>query len=214
MAVRLAPSDARAWSYLGYGFAKRGEVVEAAAAFRRAGQDALAVELEQAAKTQRPTQPRRRRAAGGPSPAAAPADLRRGGDLGRAALSRPVALAPPLPPLTGEPTSIGRRRRPTQPPLAAPPSDGPDAAAEPLRRPEAEPAPLLAYVRGRLGRRCRRRRRAGALRLVVADEVYVRADAALAGTGRAAVGARHAARPGAADGRRRWAPRPRSRSSG
>ncbi|MFL5305192.1 MAG: tetratricopeptide repeat protein [Polyangia bacterium] len=187
MAVRLAPGDSRAWSYLGYGFAKRGEVVEAAAAFRRAGQDALAVELEQAAKTQRPAQrttqhpPTTR--GGGTLAAGVASDLGRGGDLGRGALSRPVALAPPLPPLTGEPTSIGRRRRPTQPPFPPPPADGPDAAVEPLRRPDAEPAPLLAYVRGRLGQGLPPPAPRGALRLVVADEVYVRADATLAGTG-------------------------------
>jgi uncharacterized protein (AIM24 family) len=172
MAVRLAPSDARAWSYLGYAFAKRGEVVEAAAAFRRAGQDALALELEQAATTQRPVVIR-----GGGTMAGAGA-----GDFGRAGLSRPVALAPPLPPLSGEPTSIGRRRRATQPPLAAP-SDGGEGVAEPLRRPEAEPAPLLAYVRARLGQAVPPPAPRGALRLVVGDEVYVRADAALAGIG-------------------------------
>ena len=44
-AARLAPGDAQAWSYLGYAYAKKGEPVPAAAAFRRAGQDALAVEL-------------------------------------------------------------------------------------------------------------------------------------------------------------------------
>ena len=57
MAVRLAPGDDRAWSYLGYAYAKKGEVVEAAAAFRRAGQDALALELEHAATVRRPPTP-------------------------------------------------------------------------------------------------------------------------------------------------------------
>ncbi|HVT09141.1 MAG TPA: tetratricopeptide repeat protein [Polyangia bacterium] len=179
MAVRLAPGDSRAWSYLGYGFAKRGEVVEAAAAFRRAGQDALAQELEQAAKAQRPGPAR----AGGTVTGGADVDFGRGGDLGRAGQSRPVALAPPLPPLTGEPTSIGRRRRATQPPLPGPPTDGPDAAVEPPRRFEAEPAPLLTYVRGRLGQALPPPLPRGALRLVVGDEVYVRSDAVLAGTG-------------------------------
>ena len=59
MAVRIAPGDTRAWSYLGYAYAKKGEVVAAAAAFRRAGQDALANELDQAAKVQRPPTPSR-----------------------------------------------------------------------------------------------------------------------------------------------------------
>src|SRR6476659_5717261 len=57
MAVRLTPDDERAWSYLGYAYAKKGEVVEAAAAFRRAGQDALALELEHAATVRRPPTP-------------------------------------------------------------------------------------------------------------------------------------------------------------
>ena len=59
MAVRLTPGDERAWSYLGYAYAKKGEVVEAAAAFRRAGQDALALELEHAATVRRPPTPLR-----------------------------------------------------------------------------------------------------------------------------------------------------------
>ncbi len=57
MAVRLSPGDERAWSYLGYAYAKKGEVVEAAAAFRRAKQDALAAELEHAATVRRPATP-------------------------------------------------------------------------------------------------------------------------------------------------------------
>jgi len=176
MAVRLAPQDTRAWSYLGYAFAKRGEVVAAAAAFRRAGQDALAVELEQAAKMQRPPLIR-----GGGTLAGAPApELARIGS----GLSRPVALGAPLPPLFGEPTAIGRRRRATQPPIAPqPPLDRGEPAAEVPARAEAEPAPLLAYVRARLGQAPAPPATRGALRLVVADEVYARADAVLAGTG-------------------------------
>jgi tetratricopeptide (TPR) repeat protein len=73
MAVRIAPGDERAWSYLGYTYAKKGKSVEAAAAFRRAGQHALAAELEQSAQGHRPP------------------------PLARVAFSRPVALAPPLP---------------------------------------------------------------------------------------------------------------------
>lgn len=178
MAVRLAPEDTRAWSYLGYAFAKRGEVVAAAAAFRHAGQDALAVELEQAAKTQRPAMLR-----GGGTLAGAPVpELARFGS----GLSRPVALAPPLPPLVGEPTAIGRRRRATQPPVNPQPHpalDRGEPAADVPSRAEAEPAPLLAYVRGRLGQGPAPAATRGALRLAVADEVYVRGDAVLAGTG-------------------------------
>ena len=109
MAVRIAPGDARAWSYLGYAYAKKGEVVQAAAAFRRAGQDALANELDQAAKVQRPPTPVSR------------------GSLGSGSLGRPVALAPPLPPM---PTAAAERR--------------PSSWNEPgARRPE-DPAPSRA----------------------------------------------------------------------
>jgi uncharacterized protein (AIM24 family) len=55
MAARLAPNDKQAWSYLGYAYAKKGQTVPAAAAFRHAGQDALAEELEHAAKARRPS---------------------------------------------------------------------------------------------------------------------------------------------------------------
>jgi hypothetical protein len=54
MAARLAPGDQQAWSYLGYAYAKKGDSVRAAAAFRRAGQDALAVELEHQSTARRP----------------------------------------------------------------------------------------------------------------------------------------------------------------
>jgi uncharacterized protein (AIM24 family) len=173
MAVRVAPNDARAWSYLGYAFAKQGEVVKAAAAFRRAGQDALAVELEQAAKTQRPG-----RRSGG-TLAGAPAL-----DFGRGGSARPVALAPPLPPLVSESPSGVRRRKPTQPPVA-PPLDG-EVELGPGQGPariETAPVPLLVFVRARLGHAPPLPATRGALRLTVADEVHARADAVLAGTG-------------------------------
>ncbi|HEY2901604.1 MAG TPA: tetratricopeptide repeat protein [Polyangia bacterium] len=45
-ATRLAPEDLKAWSYLGYALAKSGDSPGAALAFRRAGQDLLAAQLE------------------------------------------------------------------------------------------------------------------------------------------------------------------------
>jgi uncharacterized protein (AIM24 family) len=173
MAVRVVPTDARAWSYLGYAFAKRGEVVEAAAAFRRAGQDALAVELEQAAKAQRPGRRRGGTLAGAPAL-----------EPGRGGTPRPVALAPPLPPLVSESPSGVRRRKATQPPVA-PPLDG-EVELGPGQLParvEALPVPLLAFVRARLGQAPPLPATRGALRLTVSDEVHARADAVLAGTG-------------------------------
>jgi len=47
LATRLAPGDLRAWSYLGFAHARRGEAERAAAAFRRAGQEDRAAEAEQ-----------------------------------------------------------------------------------------------------------------------------------------------------------------------
>jgi tetratricopeptide (TPR) repeat protein len=48
-ATRLAPEDQRAWSYLGYAYARTGAKARAAAAFRRAGQEEVALEIERAA---------------------------------------------------------------------------------------------------------------------------------------------------------------------
>jgi len=47
--VRLQPDDRRAWSYLGYAYAKNASPTQAATAFRRAGQHELAAEMERAA---------------------------------------------------------------------------------------------------------------------------------------------------------------------
>ena len=48
-AVRLRPDDRRAWSYLGYAYARNASLTQAATAFRRAGQHELAAEMERAA---------------------------------------------------------------------------------------------------------------------------------------------------------------------
>jgi Tetratricopeptide repeat len=48
-AVRLQPEDRRAWSYLGYAYARNASPAQAATAFRRAGQHELAAEMERAA---------------------------------------------------------------------------------------------------------------------------------------------------------------------
>ena len=187
MAVRIAPGDARAWSYLGYAYAKKGEVVQAAAAFRRAGQDALANELDQAAKVQRPATP-----------------IARSGSLGSGSLGRPVALAPPLPPM---PTAAAGRRPSSWPePDARPREDrgflsppraeaaahevpnGRDAGVsaetvDPPQPREVEPVPLLSFVLARLGQAPSPSIPAGALRLAISDEAHARADAILAGSG-------------------------------
>jgi hypothetical protein len=51
-AVRLQPDDRRAWSYLGYAYARNASPAQAATAFRRAGQHELAAEMERAATPQ------------------------------------------------------------------------------------------------------------------------------------------------------------------
>jgi uncharacterized protein (AIM24 family) len=48
-AVHLRPDDRRAWSYLGYAYARNAQPAQAAPAFRRAGQHQLAAEMERAA---------------------------------------------------------------------------------------------------------------------------------------------------------------------
>jgi tetratricopeptide (TPR) repeat protein len=169
MAVRIAPGDARAWSYLGYVYAKKGEVVQASAAFRRAGQDALANELDQAAKVQRP-----------------PTPVRGGGSL-----SRPVALAPPLPPLSGlsadkRPPSVRRPADPVEARLEAPAHAVHASARESIQPPqprEVESVPLLSFVLARLGQAPAPLIPPGAFRLAIADEAHARADAILAGAG-------------------------------
>ena len=184
MAVRIAPNDGRAWSYLGYAYAKKGEVVQAAAAFRRAGQDALANELDLAAKDQRP-----------PTPVAR-------GSLGSGSLGRPVALAPPLPPMTPPmpPAAATEKRPPSwkEPSARRPDELAParvEAAAHSVRPADSEPSvdppqpreveavPLLSFVLARLGQAPSPSIPAGALRLAIADEAHARADAILAGSG-------------------------------
>ncbi len=176
MAVRIAPGDGRAWSYLGYAYAKKGEVVQAAAAFRRAGQEALADELDAAAKVQHPPTP-----------------------ISRGSIGRPVALAPPLP-APMPPAVAGEKRRSSwtepggrRPEELVPPRV--EAASYAVRTPDAEPSveppqpravepvPLLSFVLARLGQAPPPAIPAGALRMAIADEAHARADAILAGSG-------------------------------
>jgi uncharacterized protein (AIM24 family) len=70
-AARLAPDDLRAWSYLGYAYARRGDDARAAAAFRRAGQDRLAAEVEASAAGNARVAPLEQRWAAGAAPTTA-----------------------------------------------------------------------------------------------------------------------------------------------
>jgi uncharacterized protein (AIM24 family) len=175
MAVRLTPGDERAWSYLGYAYAKKGEVVEAAAAFRRAGQDALALELEHAATVRRPPTPMRYSpSSNGDRGAATEARGKTPAITGLGGRSRTAvgahALAPPLPPPIDE-ARLGSIDLP------------PEVAAETARAIEATPVPLLAFVLSRLGQAPAPATPSGALRLTITDEAHVRADGVLAGAG-------------------------------
>jgi uncharacterized protein (AIM24 family) len=182
MAVRLTPEDERAWSYLGYAYAKKGEVVEAAAAFRRAGQDALALELEHAATVRRPPTPSLRYTV------PPPADSEHGGHLDALAPS-PSSVAAPPPARRGQ-TAVGAHA--LAPPLPPPLDEAarlisldlpPAVAVEAARAIEATPVPLLAFVLSRLGQAPAPAIPSGALRLTIADEAHIRADGVLAGAG-------------------------------
>jgi uncharacterized protein (AIM24 family) len=175
-AARLAPGDQHAWSYLGYAYAKKGDTVPAAAAFRRAGQDALAAELEHAATMRRPAsgpklaslQSSGVSSAGTPPPASVPSLIMRA----------PSLVAPEPPPV---PEPLAPAPVPPAPVAAVVASVGepePDAPAELV------PVPLLAYVLSRLGVGVAPPAPAGeALRLSVTDDVYVREGVALAAAG-------------------------------
>jgi uncharacterized protein (AIM24 family) len=161
-AVRLAPGDTRAWSYLGYVYAKQGEATESAAAFRRAGQEALALEVEQSAGGQRPAPTAEEEA---DERSKTTVEERAEDAESRGA----VALAPPLP---------------SPVPTAPPPRPEPEREETVVPTPvEALPVPLLAFVLSRLGQGTPPSAPTGALHLRIADEAHVRADAVLAGAG-------------------------------
>ena len=159
MAARLVPGDKQAWSYLGYAYAKKGQTVPAAAAFRRAGQDALADELEHAATARRPTSNPKLaslQAPGGtPPPAAAPAGLE-GAVRGGTPAPAPLVLPPPS--ASGVRPGAALSARPQSVVTAAPAAISTLAAPEPVAtavsspifaatpEPVAAPAPAAAPV--------------------------------------------------------------------
>lgn len=203
MAARLAPGDQQAWSYLGYAYAKKGESVQAAAAFRRAGQDALADELEHAVTARRSSSGPKLAAlhpsGGTPPPAAAPAGLDApapGGPVPSAAPVSPAALASPelAAPRLASRVLEGRALTTLVPsvvsPAAALATTAPARARADVVAPAADApvelgaVPLLGFVLARLGLGESPRLPQGeALRLGVDDEAYVRAGAALAAVG-------------------------------
>jgi uncharacterized protein (AIM24 family) len=173
LAARLGPADARAWSYLGFAYARQGERARAAAAFRRAGQEDHATEAERGLLV-------------GPA-AQVPDDLlaaepewqEKGGDAAAAAVAVPSTTFDWLAPVDarasrlGDPTpatTSSERRAPTLPPRT-----GADTA---------QVTPLGAFAVSRLAPATEQAAWVGGtLRLVVADRVYVRRDAAVACAG-------------------------------
>jgi uncharacterized protein (AIM24 family) len=143
MAARLVPADKQAWSYLGYAYAKTGQTVPAAAAFRRAGQDALAEELEHAATARRPSSNPRiasLQPGGTPNPAAAPDGLEA---PARAGTPAPAALVLPPPSETRPPSRVSEGRA-----LSARPPSVVGPAPAPERSPSVVTAvPAAAVVR-------------------------------------------------------------------
>jgi uncharacterized protein (AIM24 family)/tetratricopeptide (TPR) repeat protein len=205
MAARLAPGDQQAWSYLGYSYAKKGDTVRAAAAFRRAGQDALAVELEHAATARRPASgPKLAALAPRSGSATPPPGTPPSGPVPEVSgLHAPLVIPPPASPPrpAAAPASPPLAAAPVAPfppaadiaraPVAAPVngagsalSAASAASLEPAAPDELAPLPLLGFVLARLGFSASPPPPEGqALRLGVDDEAYVRADAALAAVG-------------------------------
>ena len=187
LAARLAPGDKGSWSYLGFAYTRRGDTVAAAAAFRRGGQDAVADELEAAAPPSVVAPPPREldgaAAATGPGAQATP----------------PVLATPPRPDNSAAPD--GQAPAQAHPPGGAP-SLSSVAPASPLsvlsswtdaswqRSAETRAVPVVSFILSSLGLSpdggvaslvkngapIRLSARAG-------DDVHVRVDAALAGTG-------------------------------
>jgi Flp pilus assembly protein TadD/uncharacterized protein (AIM24 family) len=146
MAARLAPGDKQAWSYLGYAYAKRGQTVPAAAAFRRAGQDALADELEHAVTARRPPSGPKLAAlqpsGATPPPAAPPVGFEAGARGGTPAPARSPsgvkedATVPPSSGVTSPPSGLGEAPRT----IAATPSMVVVDAIAPVRAAAEAPA--------------------------------------------------------------------------
>jgi hypothetical protein len=181
MAARLAPDDKGAWSYLGFAYTRRGDTVAAAAAFRRGGQDAVADELEAAAAP----------SGVGLAPAGGEAEIPAPTAVSGLHATPPVLASPPRPDSAGA----------DAPPASAPALSS-VAPASPIavlsswtdaswqRSAETRAVPVVSFILSSLGLSpdggvaslvkngapIRLSARAG-------DDVHVRADAALAGTG-------------------------------
>jgi hypothetical protein len=165
MAAHLAPDDKRSWSYLGYAYTRFGDAVAAAAAFRRAGQDAVADELEAAHP---PT-----------SIADAPAEA-------APAAESPHLTSAPEPVATVQGDAPVRARSASQVSAISSFASWNDAVAR--RSGETRAVPMVSFVMSSLGLSpgsgLAAMVKAGApIRLSVRDGAHVRADAAMASVG-------------------------------
>lgn len=195
LAARLAPDDVRPWNYLGFAYARCGDRARAAAAFRRAGSEAMAVEMETDAMEQRPE-----RAPAAPTRVEVDGSGGRGtygsgravispGALPSTAFEPAFDLSMPMPleprdtasPAVGEPVDDGNERepipeeRPTPAELSPPRAGAAELSAE----------SLVGFAVAQLAAPLERGAWLGAAaRLPVEDGAFVRADAALACAGR------------------------------
>jgi uncharacterized protein (AIM24 family) len=164
LAAHLAPDDKRSWSYLGYAYTRFGDAVAAAAAFRRAGQHAVADELEAARP---PTTI-------GEAPAAvAPA-------------AEPSRVSPPPEAVAPEPSPVKSGSHISQVAPISSISSWNDAVAR--RSAETRAVPMVSFVMSSLGlspgNGIASMVKAGApIKLSVRDGAHVRSDAAMASVG-------------------------------
>jgi len=186
LAARLAPDDLRAWNYLGYAYTRRGERARAAEAFRRAGQEALAIE------TEREGSGRWEQAVLAPvrveSEASGPRGAGNGSGSGRVAA--PVGATPSAP---YEPAFDHSMQLPSLPLQALAP-DTREPRVDPDRPPTGPRTgsgglpvvPLVGYAVSRLAPPTEQASWVGAAaRLSISEGAFVRADAVVACSGAA-----------------------------
>jgi tetratricopeptide (TPR) repeat protein len=166
LAARLAPDDKRSWSYLGFAYTRSGEALAAAAAFRRAGQDAVADELEAASPPSVVAEPPSAAAPTSPPPplAAAPAAADGSRPAGQTFASSSSGLGASISALSSWSDAIERRS------------------------PETRSVPMVSFVLSSLGLSpgsgVPAMVKSGApVRLSTRDGAHVRADAVLASVG-------------------------------
>jgi hypothetical protein len=196
LAARLAPDDVRPWNYLGFAYARCGDRARAAAAFRRAGAEAMAAEMESDAEERRP-----QRAPAAPTPVEVDgAGARSTYGSGRAVISPGALPSTAFEPAFDLSLPMQLEPRATAPaeavegvfhdgqgPGASPDERPTTAELPPLRAGVAEirPEPLVGFAVAQLASPLDRGAWVGAAaRLPVEDGAFVRADAALACAGR------------------------------